>query len=167
MRQLSHEEFEEQNHSLSIRIICDKLQSPANLGIIFRSAEAFGVSTIYVHIDNESYLNQPRFIKAARHAFKHINIEIYSDKYLVVKDLKSMNYHMVSLEKCDHSLRIQDVMFKPKTCIIVGHENNGVDPIFLENSHDTVHIDMYGKNSSMNVSQALSIGLYEYIRQLV
>lgn len=167
MKQLTHVEFEIKKHHLSICIVCDKLQSPANLGVIFRSAEAFGVSTIYIHIDNKSYLNQPRFIKTARHAFKHVNIDIYSDKEKIIKALKLKQYYILSLEKCDHSRRLQDIEFKPQTCIIVGHENNGVDPIFLKYSHDIAHIDMYGKNSSMNVSQAISVGLYECIRQQV
>jgi len=167
MKQLSHEEFDKKQHHLSILIICDNLQSPANLGSIFRSAEAFGISKVFIHSDNELFLKQPRFIKTSRHSFKNIEVETYRDIPSLVEYLKEDNYFIVSLEKCDQSKRIQDLKFKPKTTIIVGNERSGLDTFFLENSNATAHIDMFGDNSSMNVSQALSIGLYECIRQQV
>lgn len=167
MKQLSHNEFDRKTHKLSIQIICDELQSAANLGTIFRSAEAFGVSGIYIHEANEAFLNQPRFIKSSRHTFRSLKVNTYLDRISLIESLKKENYQIISLEQCDQSKALQDVEFRPKTVIIVGNENNGIYHEFLQESDAVAHINMYGKNSSMNVSQALAIGLYECIRQQV
>jgi tRNA G18 (ribose-2'-O)-methylase SpoU len=47
--------------------------------------------------------------------------------------------------------------------LVVGSEINGVSAEILNISNQIVHINMYGKNSSMNVVQATSIALYEII----
>jgi tRNA G18 (ribose-2'-O)-methylase SpoU len=167
MRQLTHLEFERKEHKLSIIIVCDKLESAANLGSVFRAADAFGVSSIFLHNDNKNLLNQPRFKKTSRHSFKQINVNVYSDYKVILHNLKSKGIQIVALEKCDQSIRLQDISFSDNTCLIVGNENTGIHPIFLKYSEHVAHIGMFGKNSSMNAAQALSIGLYECVRQLV
>jgi len=167
MRQLSHSNYEKKDHNLSIVVVCDRLQSPANLGSIVRISEAFGVSEIFIYSDDESFLKQPRFIKTSRHTFKNLSIKAYEDANIIISELKSKGYQIIALEKCDHSQMLQNVKFKENSCLIVGHESTGVNQAFLDNADGVAHINMYGKNSSINVSQALALGLYECVRQQV
>lgn len=167
MRQLSHSNYEKKNHNLSIVVICDRLQSPANLGSIMRISEAFGVSEVFIHRDNKPFINQPRFIKTSRHTFKNLDIKVYEDAKSVINDLKTRYFQIIALEKCDHSQMLQDVKFKKNICFIIGHESTGVNQAFLDNADGVAHINTYGKNSSINVSQALALGLYECVRQQV
>jgi tRNA G18 (ribose-2'-O)-methylase SpoU len=44
---------------------------------------------------------------------------------------------------------------------LIGSEIAGISEELLKISHQIVHINMFGKNSSMNVVQAASIALYE------
>jgi tRNA G18 (ribose-2'-O)-methylase SpoU len=167
MRQLSHSSYEKKNHNLSIVVVCDKLQSSANLGSIVRISEAFGVSEIFIHSDDETFLNQSRFIKTSRHAFKNLDIKIYNEANNIIIKLKSKGFQIIALEKCDHSQILQDVKFKKNSCLIIGHESTGVNQAFLNNAVGVAHINTYGRNSSINVSQALALGLYECVRQQV
>lgn len=165
MRQLKHEEFDKKQHDLSIIIVCDKLNSAANLGSIFRTAEAFGVSRIYIHDNNSDFLTQARFKRTARHSFRNVEIETYSDSESVIRAIKNKGFFIISLEKCDESTRLQDIHFQSKTTLIVGNEISGVHDSFLNSSDAVAHIDMFGENSSMNVSQATGISLFECVRQ--
>jgi len=56
--------------------------------------------------------------------------------------------------------------FQQKTCLIIGHEKNGIPEPLLDISDCICHIEMPGGNiSSLNVSIAASIALYEITRQ--
>ena len=43
----------------------------------------------------------------------------------------------------------------------IGNERQGVSERILKQVQEVVHIEMFGKNSSMNVAQATAIALYE------
>jgi len=167
MKQLSHPDYEKKYHNLTIIVICDRIKSSVNLGSICRISEAFGVSKLFIHRDDEYVLDHPKFIKTSRHAFKNLEICNYEHANTLITQLKSKHFQIVSLEKCDKSLALQRIKFHQKTCLIIGHESTGVNQLFLDDSDDVAHIDMYGNNSSMNVSQATAIGLYECVRQQV
>ncbi len=51
--------------------------------------------------------------------------------------------------------------------LIVGNESLGVSQTALDKCSTSVHIDMYGNNSSMNVSSALAIVLYKYCEDFI
>ncbi|MBE9568116.1 MAG: TrmH family RNA methyltransferase, partial [Proteobacteria bacterium] len=51
-------------------------------------------------------------------------------------------------------------------CLILGSENTGVNESLLSLSDITVHIKMFGHNSSMNVISAASIASYQIIREM-
>lgn len=165
MKQLSHLDYEKKYHNLTLIVICDRLKSSVNLGSICRISEAFGVSKLFIHRDDIEFLDQPRFIKTSRHAFKNLEIHNYDGIKNLIGKLKSEHFKIVSLEKCDKSVVLRQIKFHNKTCLIIGHENTGVNQTFLDNSDHVAHIDMYGNNSSINVSQATTIGLYECVRQ--
>jgi len=50
--------------------------------------------------------------------------------------------------------------------LVIGDENSGISEEILSQCKKQVHITMFGKNSSMNVSQAAAIALYELTKQL-
>ena len=53
-----------------------------------------------------------------------------------------------------------------KIALLIGNEIQGVSEYFLKNAHQVTHIEMFGKNSSMNVVQATGIALYEITRKM-
>jgi tRNA G18 (ribose-2'-O)-methylase SpoU len=54
-----------------------------------------------------------------------------------------------------------------KILLIVGNERHGISQIVLDMVPTKVHISMFGSNSSMNVSQATGIALYEFSKTLL
>lgn len=163
MKQLHHDDFEPGSLDKSIILICSHLQSPVNLASLCRVAEAFGVIEFYIHQENKTFIEMPRFIKAARHTHKQIPIKIYTSLENIIENLKSQNYSVVGLEYCDNSTNLKN--FKPQTkiAILIGHEKYGIDQSDLDKLDDVLHVEMYGKNSSMNVSHAAAIALYHCV----
>jgi tRNA G18 (ribose-2'-O)-methylase SpoU len=160
MKQLNHDEFKSGSVNNSIILVCSLLQSPSNLGSLCRVAEAFGVSEFYIHHENQAFLKLPRCIKTSRHSHKYLNIKVYTNIEALIEDLKKQDYFMLGLEYCDESVDLKN--FKPysKTALIIGHEKVGIENTVLEKIDKVAHIQMFGRNSSMNVSQATAIALY-------
>ncbi|MBS3737745.1 TrmH family RNA methyltransferase [Mesohalobacter halotolerans] len=165
MKQLPHDLINNNKHNLSIVLICDKLQSPANLGSIFRIADAFGVAKLYIHQNNTNILNSNRFKKTARHSNQFIELTYYNDFFTLYKSLKNKHFESVAIEHCDTSIALAQTKFKDNTALIVGNEISGLSDDILKCVDKCVHIEMYGQNTSMNVAQAAAIVLYECVNQ--
>jgi tRNA G18 (ribose-2'-O)-methylase SpoU len=163
MEQLSHDKFKPAQYNKSVALICCELQSPANLGSICRVAEAFGVEKLYVNEENLDFLKFPRFIKTARHSHNNITIKSYSDLLQLIVNLQKEGYLTLALELCDKSQNLSNIEFSTKNVIIVGHEKLGIEQSILDKVDSVVHLEMYGKNSSINVAQAAGIALYQCV----
>ncbi len=150
-----------------IILLCDGVNSPANIGSLLRIADSFGVQKVLfgaVTID----INSPRLKRTARSAQNWTKIEDNIDVLETLEAYKKKGYTSIALEITDKSDPIQQSNFLnlEKILLIIGDESAGVSNLILENCKLHRHITMFGKNSSMNVSQATSIALYEITKQL-
>lgn len=165
MKQLSHYDIENQQKVFPITIVCDALRTPENIGMCFRVAEGFGVQKIYLHESSPNLEN--RIVKkTARNTINQIEHEYYNSFNDIIKQLKSEGYTIIGIEITDKSIPIQKFDFKKpeKVVLILGSERNGIENIQLTDT--TIHIPMYGRNSSMNVIHSLSVALYEATNQM-
>ena len=130
-----------------------------NFGLISRSADIFGVSSIYYYHDHNKNIDKKRLSKLSRNS----NIPIFlSDGIDSILNLKANGYQIAALEITDTSTSIRLGSFSRKTCLIVGNEKDGIPQDILNVADCSYHIDMIGGNiSSLNVSIAASIALYE------
>ena len=107
--------------------------------------------------------------KTSRATEKIVNFEIQESASKVIETLKTEGYQIISLEITNNSLPIHNYKFSTKNPIVlvIGDENFGVSETILKQSDTILHIEMFGKNSSMNVVQATNIALYEITKQLL
>ena len=159
--QLQHYNTNLLQHDLKIVIACNFITSPANLGMIFRNAEAFGVKKILLSPENASFLESNRFKKIARNTSKLIKHEIIHSLANTLNTYKLDKYSVFALELTSKSKSIQQTQFSKQVCIVLGNENYGIPATILQDCHQQIHIDLFGKNSSINVAQALGISLFE------
>ncbi len=166
MEQLNHYTIENQQQKFPIAVVCDALRTPENIGMCFRVCEGFGVEQIYLHETSPNLEN--RIVKkTARNTINQIKHDYYSDFNRLVTKLKEDGYTVVGIEITDKSLPISSYDFTKwnKVAFVMGNERYGIADLQLID--ETVHIPMYGRNSSMNVIHSLNIVLYEATNQLV
>lgn len=165
MSQLAHDEVNFERQKFPITLVLHELSSPANIGSIFRLADAFGVEEIILSNCNFEP-NSNRFKRTARNTEHQVNYKITSDVLALLKSLES-THDILALEITDSSKAIDTLDFKEKPVVlIVGSERNGVHDDILEIAKKSMHITMYGKNSSMNVAQATGIALFQITKTL-
>ena len=163
--QLMHDECKKEIRKYPICLLANDINVPMNIGNLFRMADALGVQKIFLCGTSPVPPNK-KINRSARATVKIVDYEYQADALEVVRQLKSENYTIVSLEITKNSLDILDFRPKPtdKICLIIGSENTGVSQDLLDASDVAVHIQMYGQNSSMNVAMATTIAVFELIK---
>lgn len=162
-KQLTHTEFKEKQTTFApnISIILENLEHDVNIGSAFRLADAFNVRKVYIVADHT--LDFRKIEKTARNCCSTTPYEICATISDAIATVKAQNYTPISVEICDDSIPLRECDFSQfhSVALIVGNEKHGVSQSALDLSTARVHIDMYGLNSSMNVSTALAIALYK------
>lgn len=152
---------------LPLRLLAHDMAIAANVGALFRLADALGVA--HLHLAGGSPVPpDPKIRRTARSTERHVPWSYAVDPLATVAALKADGWRIVSLELSTRSIALDDLAVAPgeRVCLVVGAENAGVCQALLDASDQTVHIPMRGHNSSMNVATACAIAIYEIARRL-
>lgn len=165
--QLTHHNTLFKKKEFPLTLVCDTVTGPANVGGLFRIAEAFGIGEI-LFCGNRPPEFSSRMKKTARAADKYVSHVYCENTAETIDRLKNEGYTVIALEITDNSTPVHDFDFTPfsKIALVAGNENLGVSAEVIKTSDHCVHIQMFGQNSSMNVVQATGIALYEITRQI-
>lgn len=144
---------------LDLIFILDQIQSVENLAHIFRLADALSIRQLYLYKIPARLINQ-KTIKLSRSTIAPSNYELIED--LATLNSKIENYQILALEWTDQSQSLYELQSIPKkVALILGSESHGISDDLLSISDASVHLPMYGINSSINAAMALSIASYQ------
>jgi 23S rRNA (guanosine2251-2'-O)-methyltransferase len=157
---------EKKNFSL---ILCD-IRSTHNVGSMFRTADAAGVTKIYLvgytptPIDQYGRVRND-VIKVSLGAEKSVLWEHHPDPKVLVEQLKAEGVEIVALEQSPRSVDYKNFVSdsdKP-SALIVGNEVEGVPERILELCDAVIDIPMRGMKESLNVTVATGIALFRLL----
>lgn len=162
--QLTHYNTNFKKKTFPITLVCDNVTNATNIGSLFRVSDAFGINKLILCGDVS--LGR-KMTKTSRATEKTVKYEIQESASKVVEVLKTEGYQIISLEITTNSKPIHNYKFSKKSpmALVIGDENFGVSESILKQSETVIHIEMFGKNSSMNAVQATNIALYEITKQ--
>ena len=160
--QLTHEENQFERKTFPITLVCDHIYFQQNIGSLFRISEAFGVENI-IFLGKDIPLTPRKINKTSRSTHLHVPHTIIEETAELVDFLLQNNFEIIALEIASNSKPLKEVTIpdNKKIALLIGSEIDGISDELLKISNQIVHINMFGKNSSMNVVQAASIALYE------
>lgn len=146
-----------------ILLILDNIRSRENVGSIFRTADAAGVSKIYLCGITPTPPHE-KISKTALGAETYVPWEYFRQTSRCLSELKakSEKLKIVALEQTRESQNI--FKFKPKypIALILGNEVKGLPPSILKKCDKKLFIPMFGKKESLNVAVAAGIALYAF-----
>jgi tRNA G18 (ribose-2'-O)-methylase SpoU len=159
--QLSHAENQFERKTFPITLVCDHIYFQQNIGSLFRISEAFGVENI-IFLGKDIPLTPRKINKTSRSTHLHVAHEVIEETSTLTDYLISNNFEIIALEIASNSKPLKEVIIpeNKKIALLIGSEIDGISEELLKISNQIVHINMFGKNSSMNVVQAASIALY-------
>ncbi|MDD4211050.1 MAG: TrmH family RNA methyltransferase [Clostridia bacterium] len=172
-RQLLHEEYEHKYKKHNLTVVLDNLEHMENIGSAFRLGDAFCVSKIIILDDKQVFLasnakkNYKKIDKTARNCMNYVDYKIMSTaQFLELSKAEKLN--LLALEITTDSQLIEQVYFNnyDNLTLIIGNEKSGVQEMLLNKIVASVHIAMFGNNSSLNVANALAIALYKISNDL-
>lgn len=166
-RQLTHREHHPQHTKFPLSLLAQDVADPANVGSLFRLADALGVEHLYL-AGRTPTPPHARLRRTARATEMHVPWSYVPDPLPLVRSLKSEGVWTVSLEITRDSVDVRRVTLPPecKILLILGAEDKGVSQTLLDESAQTVHIPMCGNNSSMNVAVACALAVFELTQKL-
>lgn len=167
MKQLSHTETPISPRTFPIMVLCDGITLPANIGAIFRLADAFGVEKV-VFRGQKLDVSGRKVKQVSRSTHQWVSHYQTTDLEAEISKLKVEGYQIIALEITDQCKPIHELKIgkEQKIALVVGSETHGVSKKVLDLCDQAIHIPIYGRNTSMNVSNALAIILYDITRQL-
>ena len=158
----------ERRKSKTVLLLCD-IRSVENVGAIFRTADACGVSEIILGGYTPAPLDRfgrPRkdLAKAALGAETFIPWRAEKNSLTVIKKMKGEGFLAVAVEQSPKAVDYKTVEIKGKnSLIILGNEVDGISPAIIEEADIVVQITMLGHKKSLNVSVATGIVLYRLL----
>ena len=144
-------------------LILDNIRSVLNVGSIFRTADAFGISKIYLcgitptPIDRFGRKRNDLH-KTALGAEDSVSWEQVKETKEIVQKLKKEGYKIISLEQNENSKDYKDInVGSEPTTIVLGSETEGVSKEVLDLSDEIAEIKMLGEKESLNVGVSAGI----------
>jgi 23S rRNA (guanosine2251-2'-O)-methyltransferase len=144
-------------------VVLDGIEDPHNLGAILRTADAAGVDGVVVQ-SRRSAARDGVAAKASAGALAHVKIAEVVNVARAVEDLKEASVWTVGLAG-DGRERYDAIDLTLPTAIVLGAEGAGLRRLVRERCDRLVSIPMCGHVSSLNVSVAAGIVLFEAVRQ--
>lgn len=155
-----------------IVVVLHSIRSLHNVGSIFRTADAGGVSKIYLcgitpkpvdplgHYRNE-------VAKVALGAERTVPWEYSRSTASLLKKLKKLGYKVFAVEQSKKSIPYHKANLSKsdfdRLALVMGNEVDGLPPTILRLADKVLEIPMRGKKESLNVSVSFGIVLFRLV----
>lgn len=144
-------------------LVLDGITDPHNLGACLRTADGAGVHAVVVPKDKSASLNGT-VRKVACGAAEVIPLIQITNLARTLKHLQDKGLWIVGTAgETDKTL--YDVDLKGPTALVMGAEGKGMRRLTKETCDELVKLPMAGSVTSLNVSVATGVCLYEIVRQ--
>ena len=144
-------------------VVLDGVKDPRNLGACARAADAAGVDFMLVPKRNSAPLSAVAY-KAASGALESMLVVTVTNLVRRMEWLRQQGVWITGTVS-DAERSYLDVDYTGPTAIVLGGEERGLRRLTRETCDHLVTIPMLGSVSSLNVSVASGIVLYEAVRQ--
>lgn len=141
----------------------DSLTDPHNLGACMRSAEAAGVQAVIIPKDNAVGIT-PVVQKVSSGATELIPLIVVTNLSRTIKQLQDKGIWVIGAAGEAEDL-LYDTDLSGPLALVMGAEEKGLRRLTRENCDTLVKIPMIGLVSSLNVSVATGVCLFEALRQ--
>ena len=145
-------------------VAVDGVTDPGNLGAILRSADGAGVSGVVLPRHRAVHVT-PTVAKAAAGAVEHVPMSLVAGLPNALQRMRDAGIWVVGLDDGgDKNLFELGDLAAEGLCLVLGAEGAGLSRLVRERCDVIVHIPMRGRLSSLNVSAAAALAVFEVAR---
>ena len=140
-------------------LILDSVEDPRNLGAIIRTAEGAGVHGIIIPKHRSAGLNST-VAKTSAGALEYIKVARATNLYQTMEWLKKQGLWIYGLDMGGET-EYTDISCDAPLAVIMGGEGRGIRESIRKACDVRIRIPLFGRVSSLNVSVASGIILFE------
>lgn len=144
-------------------VVLDHITDAGNLGAIARSAESVGAAGIVIPNKRAARVTAATY-KSSAGAISHVQVSQVANIANTIERLKKSGFWVAAATE-HASDYIWDANLKGKIALVMGSEGDGVSRVALEACDFGVKLPQMGDISSLNVAQAATACMYEWLRQ--
>ncbi len=149
-------------------LILHNIRSAQNVGSLFRTGDAAGISHVYLvgitPLPVDQFGRERKEIaKTALGAEQSIPWTHVKTISPLLKKLKKENYIIVAIEQSNDSVDYKKVKAKGDIAFVLGNEVEGISESVLKLCDVVAEIPMKGKKESLNVSVAGGIAMFRVL----
>ncbi len=146
-------------------VAVDGVTDPGNLGAIIRSCDGAGVTGVLLPRHRAVHVT-PTVAKAAAGAVEYVPMALVPGLPAALRQLNEHRIWIVGLDDAaDQGLDDIGPLATEPICLVVGAEGAGLSRLVRQRCDSIVGIPMAGRLSSLNVSVATAVALYEVSRR--
>lgn len=155
--------LEQRRGDYTFLLVLDGVEDPHNLGALLRTADGAGADGAIIPERRAAGLTGTA-VKASAGASEHLSIARVTNISRTLDELKERNIWTVGLDERG-TQSYDEVDYKMHCAIVLGAEGKGLHDIVRRRCDFLVSIPMLGRVSSLNVSVAGAVVMYELARQ--
>ena len=144
-------------------VVLDGVEDPHNLGAVIRTAHAAGAGAVIIPERRAAGVTDV-VAKAAAGALEHLPVVRVTNINRTLEDLKQRGYWIYGLDERGTQTHDQ-TDFAQRSVLVFGSEGRGLHEQVRKHCDVTVRIPLAGKISSLNVSVAAGVVLFEWRRK--
>ncbi len=144
-------------------VVLDGVEDPRNLGAVLRTADAAGVHGVVIRSRREVGLTST-VGKASAGAIEYVPVARVANISQAIVKLKKNNIWVTGIDMSGGA-DYTSIDFKPPSAIVLGGEGAGLPALVRKSCDFLACIPMKGRVTSLNVSVAAAVVLYEIVRQ--
>jgi len=144
------------------------IRSAHNVGSIFRTADAAGISKIYLTGYTPTPLDKfgrkrNDIAKIALGAEGNVSWEYKKSVGNLIQNLKKQGVCIVAVEQSEKSVDYKKVKISKNTAIMFGNEVKGLSKAVLDKCDVITEIPMRGEKESLNVAVSVGVALFRIL----
>ncbi|SDM06259.1 SpoU rRNA Methylase family protein [Siphonobacter aquaeclarae] len=148
----------------SFSLLLDDVRSLNNVGSVFRTADAFRASTVYLG----GITGRPPhrdITKTALGADESVHWEHIPDCVSFCRELQAKGVRVVAVEQAEGSVQLPDFKPEPDTeyVFVFGNEVFGVNDKIMEIADACLEIPQFGTKHSLNISVTVGIICWDFV----
>src|SRR5689334_7288354 len=147
----------------SLFVLLDGVEDPHNLGAIIRTAECAGATAVIIPERRAAHITEV-VAKTAAGATEYLPVARVTNLASFVEKLKQRNVWVVGVEATG-DMDYTRYNYKTAVALVFGGEGHGLHRLVRERCDVTVSIPLSGRITSLNVSVAVGVVLFEATRQ--
>ncbi len=147
-----------------LTVVLENVHDPHNIAAVLRTCDAVGIYEIFT-IDSKIKWSNRLGKKSSSSANKWVKVNAFKsiEECIPVVKAKYQNMYCTHLNSEAHS--IYELDFKEKMALVFGNEHDGVSEELRALCDGNFIIPQIGMISSLNISVACAVTLYEAFRQ--